>query len=266
MKTLEKDLWSLIWGRPEVDPQDLFDALVAEARQENLDYRTRWLIRDSCQALREYWGDVHFDSLFAGLPERDRIESIVSEEFERVGFPSLRERMMEKTEPQAVEQFFRDLSSHVRRSTQLAIGGSIALILPGHLIRRTDDIAIVDEVPEEIRNQHQLLADLRKRYGLLLTHFQRHYLPMGWENRLHYHGSYGSLTVYLLDIYDIFLSKLFSARTKDLDDLRLLAPQIEKETLTQRLRDTTASMLASESLRKKAETNWYIVYGDALPT
>jgi len=30
---------------------------------------------------------------------------------------------------------------------------------------------VVDEVPQELRSQHQLLADLQNRYGLLLAHF-----------------------------------------------------------------------------------------------
>src|SRR5437588_7700760 len=113
-------------------------------------------------------------------------------------------------------------------------------------MRSTEDIDVVDEVPEEIRIQHQLLAELKKRFGLALTHFQRHYLPMGWENRLHYFKTYGSLRVYLVDIYDIFLSKLFSARTKDRDDLRMLARLVEKDTVVQRLRVNTASMPATK--------------------
>ena len=174
---------------------------------------------------------------------------------------------MDKTDPEKVQQLLRELGSriHLRHRLRLAIGGSIALILPGYLERSTTDIDVVNELPAEIRSQHALLEDLRKRYGLELAHFQSHYLPSGWDNRLHYLDAYGDLQVYLVDVYDVFLSKLFSVRTKDLDDLRMLLPQLDKEILTRRLKETTASMLAAEGLRKRAEQNWYILYGESLP-
>ncbi len=266
IKTLEKDLWSLVWCKPQIDPNDLFEAICVEAPKYELDYRTRLLIRDSIDALRAYWGSEKLDAMMKQRGIDEDIEDIVGEEFDKVGFPSLKERLMTKTDPKDVEAFFEEIGAHVRRITKLAVGGSIALIMPGHLSRSTEHIDVVDEVPEEIRTQHKLLSDLQQRFGLNLAHFQRHYLPMGWENRLHYLNAYGSLSVYLLDVYDVALSKLFSRRDKDYDDLRILRPQIEKETFAQRMRDTTASMLASESLRKVAEHNWYRLYGDTLPT
>ena len=48
------DLWSLVRGRPQIDPRDLADAVVNQAAEESLDYRTRLLIRDSVEALRAY--------------------------------------------------------------------------------------------------------------------------------------------------------------------------------------------------------------------
>ena len=89
---------------------------------------------------------------------------------------------------------------------------------------------------------------------------------MRWQDRLHYFDTFGELTVYLVDACDVFLSKLFSIRTKDLDDLRALTRHLDKETLARRLRDTCGSMLVAESLRQRAEQNWYILYGEALPT
>jgi hypothetical protein len=153
----------------------------------------------------------------------------------------------------------------VHKRVQLYVGGSIALILPGYLSRATEDIDIVDELPEAVRSQHSLLDEFRARYGLLLTHFQSHYLPMGWQDRSHYFDTFGDIQVYLVDVYDVFLSKLYSARTKDLDDLRMLVPQLDKDSLIERLQRSTKSMLASESLRQRAEQNWYILFGDKLP-
>jgi hypothetical protein len=266
MATQTRDLWSLVWGRPHVDPSELAHAVEEQVHRPPLDFRTRLLVRDSIEALKEYWGQERLKEWLAVCPARERIESICREDLGEPGFSTIRERLMEKTDPESVRQLFRELGSKIRRPVRLAVGGSIALILPGYLSRSTVDIDVVDELPSEIRAQHALLEDLRKRYGLMLAHFQSHYLPSGWEKRLHYLDDFDDLRVYLVDVYDVFLSKLFSIRTKDLDDMRMLLPQLDKDMLTRRLKDTTASMLASEELRKRAVQNWYILYGEELPT
>jgi hypothetical protein len=146
------------------------------------------------------------------------------------------------------------------------VGGSIALIIPGLLVRETDDMDIVDEVPEAIRTQYQLLESIHQRYGLKIGHFQSHYLPMRWQQRLHYLDTYGELQVYLVDASDVFMSKLFSIREKDLGDMGELKKQLDKDALIRRLKEDCASMLAAESLRERAAKNWYVLYGEALPT
>src|SRR5262245_9659012 len=138
-----KDLWSLVQGNPWVDPGDLADAVRAQAKEPRNDYRTRLLIRDSVAALRDYWGEKTWARWLESKETRDDIEEILDEEFERVGFPTLRSRLMEKTDPETIRQLFRDLSSHVHQSLRLPIGGSVALILPGYLSRGTEDIDIV---------------------------------------------------------------------------------------------------------------------------
>lgn len=173
---------------------------------------------------------------------------------------------MEKTDPEQIRQYLRDLGVKVKRPLRMEVGGSVALIMPGYLSRATDDIDAVDEVPAELRGEHALLHELEDRYGLSLTHFQRHYLPMGWEQRLHFLDSFGQLQVYLVDAADVLLSKLFSVRSKDLDDLRVVAPQLDKDSLACRLKQTCSSMIAAPDLRQCAERNWYILYGEALPT
>ncbi len=259
------DLWSLVRGRPQIDPCDLADAVVNQAAEESLDYRTRLLIRDSVDALRTFWGQQRVDQWLTTCPSHDKINTICADEYEEVGFPSIRTRLMDKTDPMTIEQYFRELSRKVRKPMRLLVGGSITLIATGRLVRHTDDIDIVDEVPEEFRREPQFLDDLQKRYGLLLGHFQQHYLPAGWSNRLQFYDSFGDLHVYFVDPIDIFLGKLTSIRTKDLDDLRLLAPQLDRATIIQRLKDTMQSALASESLKERATNNWYILFGDELP-
>ncbi len=154
LKTL--DLWSLVRSRPQIDPQDLADAVVSQAAEEPLDYRTRLLIRDSVDALMGYWGDQRAGRWLTECPLHHKIDTICLEEYEEVGFPSIRKRLMEKTDPKVIEQYFRELSLKVRKKMRLEVGGSAALITTGLLTRHTDDIDIVDEVPMMLRDAAML--------------------------------------------------------------------------------------------------------------
>ena len=122
----------------------------------------------------------------------------------------------------------------------------------------------VNEVPTELREQHDVLRDLAKRYGLQLTHIQSHYLPSGGEQCLSLLDVFGQLEIYLVDAYDVMISKLCSKRAKDLDDLRVMKPNIDRDTLHSRLSDAGHSLLAEERLREAAEKNWYILFGEPL--
>jgi hypothetical protein len=261
-----KDLWSLALDHLQVDPDDLVEAIEDQVRRGDLDYRSQLLIHDSLEALQLRWGPERLQRWLLQCPHREQIKAIWTAHYDEVGFPSLRRRVVETTRPEQVKQFFRELAQHVQHPVRLAVGGAVALILPGLLSRRTEDIDVFNEVPSELRSQHQLLAMLAARYGLALTHFQSHSLPQGWQQRLHSQEPFGQLHVSLVDAYDVFLSKLFSARIKDCDDLRMLAPQLDKGTIVRRLRDTTQGLLATPGLREMAEQNWYIIYGESLPT
>jgi hypothetical protein len=265
MRVQTKSLWKLVWGTPQIDAGDLADAVAAQARQDSLDFRTRLLIRDSVQALREYWGTARVSRWLRDCPVRESIERICREVTDEPGFSSIGVRLVDKTDPAVVERLFRDLGDRIRRPVRLYVGGSIALILAGYITKATDDIDLVDELPESVRSEHALLDELLSRYGLRLSHFQSHYLPLGWHDRVHYLDKYGNVQVYLVDVYDVFLSKLFSSRSKDMDDMHVLTPRLDKEVLIDRLKRTTESMLASESLRQRAEQNWYILFGEKLP-
>jgi hypothetical protein len=74
-----------------------------------------------------------------------------------------------------------------------------------------------------------------------------------------------NLDVLLVDELDLAIGKLFSNREKDRDDLRVLAGQIEKQALVDRLRLAGQGHLAEPALRQHGEKNWYILFGDALP-
>jgi hypothetical protein len=258
-------LWELVWGKPEIDPDRLASALDAEAGP-GLDYRTRLLIRDSARALERHWGKERWSSWLRASRAREVIESIRQEGLEGEGFPSIERSVMERTGPDTVHQYLRELGLHARRPAELTIGGAIALILPGRLERSTQDIDLVDEVPVELRENPSLLEGLARRYGLHLTHFPSHYLPAGWQGRRRFLGAFGPLSVYLVDEQDIFLGKLFSRREKDRDDLRQLFPGLDREQLQRQLADSCSRLLADPGLAEAARESWYILTGEALPT
>jgi Nucleotidyltransferase of unknown function (DUF6036) len=262
MTTVSDNLWTLVRKQPEIDPRDLALAVQNEASGGDLDYRTRLLIRDSVDALRGYWGPERLESWLKACPVREHIEAIAAQSFERAGFPSLGKRLMEKTDPDDIRAYLRAVGSHLHRGAKIYIGGSVALLLTDYLARHTEDIDVVDEVPEEIRNAHRLLDQLEKTYALHIAHFQSHYLPTGWEARSHSLEPFGRLQVLLIDVYDVILSKMFSAREKDLGDLRVLIPKIDKETLVQRLKDTTQRWQQEIHLKERALRNWYILFGE----
>jgi hypothetical protein len=259
------DLWSLVLDRQYVDPGELADAVRAQAEVPALDFRTRLLIRDSVEALRTYWGEGRLNEWLKRCPNRGRIEAIRREELGKPGFPFLREQVMEPTRAATLREFFEELGQQLHRPVRIAVGGSGALILTDYLSRRTQDIDVVDELPPEIRSLHKVLDQLTQRYRLQIAHFQSHYLPSGWEQRLHSLEPFGRLQVFLVDVHDVLLSKLFSGREKDRDDLRALAPQLDKETITRRLKATTAAWQKEPALLKHAQDNWHILYGESLP-
>jgi hypothetical protein len=260
------DLWSLVRKRPQIDPGDLAEALREQSKEEPLDYRTRLLIRDSIEALKDYWGAPRLESWLAACAEAGRIRAICDEPFEKVGFPSIRRRLMDKTEPDHVHQFLQDLGRRLQGQHRIYVAGSIALVLPGYLVRHTDDIDVVGEVPKEIRDDHALVKSLQDRYGLHLGHVQPHYYPKGWQDRAHSLAAFGRLQVFLLDVYDVVLGKLYSARDKDLDDLRVLIPQIDKDVLIRKFQQSAADFIASPRLGEIATDNWKILFGEDLPT
>jgi hypothetical protein len=259
------ELWDLVWGKPAIDAGQLAAAIEREAARGDLDFRTRLLIRDGAQALEDYWGRERQEVWLRESSAGPRVNALRSEDLGPVKFPSIKERLVERTEPEAVRQYLRHLGSLLQRPARVTIGGAAALLLQADIVRATEDIDVVDEVPAEIRAMHSELAELRALYGLHLAHFQSHYLPKDWESRTHTLGSFGGLHVSLVDINDLFLGKLFSPRAKDLADLRVLSPRLDREALERRLRECCAGFLADPALRAHAERNWYVLTGDSLP-
>src|SRR4051794_21397511 len=92
-------LWDLVWGKPQVDPQALAEAVAREAGRPGLDFRTRLLIRDAADALEGRWGRERWQAWLARCGAGERVEAIRREELGEPGFPFLREALMEPTTP-----------------------------------------------------------------------------------------------------------------------------------------------------------------------
>jgi hypothetical protein len=266
MSIAAPDLWKLALDRQQIDPLELLTALEAQAAEGPWDFRTRLLIRDSLDALVHVWGADRVNNWIELSPKRAPLKRVFLSELGAPGFESLRQRIMETTKPETILQFFRELGLHVHRPTRIDVGGSASLILAELLSRRTEDIDVVNEVPLEIRSQHDVIDRLATRYRIRITHFQSHYLPFGWEQRVRSLGVFDHLSVFLVDPYDVFVGKLFSSRDKDLDDLRELSRYLEKPRIQARVRESASPLRSEIKWAEAGARNWYIVYGDALPS
>src|SRR5262245_43694863 len=99
------DLWDLVWGKPAIDANQLAAALVREAGRDGLDFRTKLLIRDGAKALEEYWGHGRHQEWLQANSAHQRFFAIRSEDLGPVKFPSIKERLVERTHPDTVRQF-----------------------------------------------------------------------------------------------------------------------------------------------------------------
>lgn len=266
------ELWAVTRGGSFVDADALSRAVekACDTDASSLDYRTRLLVRDSLRALTARWGDERLRLWLNSSPRRIEIERARDPAFfdpdpAEIGFPSLERRVVNAITPETINRFFRDLSLRVSRPTRLVIGGSIPLMLAGHLARHTEDVDVVDELPAELRGQHDVLNELSDRYGLRLAHFQSHYLPSGWEARLRSFAVFEKLEVFLVDPYDIFVGKLFSNRAKDRQDLNDLTSGLDRSVIVGRLRESTASFRSDARLLDAAKQNWFVLFGEQLP-
>ena len=165
---------------------------------------------------------------------------------------------------ETILDYLKDLGSKLNSPCRIIVGGSSALILREQLSRRTEDIDVVDEVPQGVRDLHSWRATAQARYGLYIAHFQSHYLPRAWENRVESYSSFRRLEVELVDTLDIAVGKLFSKRDKDLDDLRELRSWFTREQMDARLAYADR-LAANPELLAQADHNYYVLWGEDLP-
>lgn len=259
------DLWRLIWGRPYIDAGRLAQAIELELKNAPpSDYRSRLLVRDAAQAVRSFWGEKRFTLWLAASPAGPKVRRILDEELGEIGFPFIRRRLVASIGSVEVKQIFDLLGRKIHDRIEVDIAGSIPTLIKGMTARPTADIDFVNEVPLEIRKQRRVLKKIEDEYGLQLTHVQSHYLPIRWETRRHYLGDHGGLRVYLVDEYDIFVSKLSSAREKHKQDIRVLAGILDKQTAQRRLLTDGKAFLDEPRIRRRIEENWQFIYQEAL--
>jgi hypothetical protein len=258
--------WELVRTPGPVDAERLFAAVADPAVLRSEEARTRLLAADAFLALGAFWGERRFRSRIIETQIEHDVDRLLTSRGDDDGFLTLRDRVMNSTRPDTVLQLLRELGSHINTPTSMIVGGSIALMLESLIVRHTDDLDIVDEIPKTLRDEHDPMASLATRYGLKLTHFQSHDLPNGWEARTRSLGQFGALSVRVVDTLDVLVGKLFSKREKDLDDVRLAWPKVDQIAYRSRLARSTAAFRATASLEAVAQKNWYILTGEsALP-
>jgi len=255
--------WQVVKRGGAVRAVDLLRAIADPATANSAEYRTGLLLRDATRALANLWSEPvlrrRLENLKAPPSVIARLNDPITDE---VGFPSLEFRTMETTNPDDVRSMLRELGGKIHQPSQLIVGGSIALIMDALIIHETEDIDVVDEVPEPIRREHDLLAEYVKRYGLKITHFQSHYLPDGWRARVKSLDRFGAIDVFLVDSYDILTGKLFSRRSKDLDHIRHALKLLDVSTFRDRIARTTAAYRRDALLLEAGKQNWYILTGE----
>jgi hypothetical protein len=163
-----------------------------------------------------------------------------------------------------VEQIFKLLGENIHERVEVAIAGSIPTLIKGLTSRPTTDIDFVDEVPPEIRKQTTVAQQIKIKFGLTLGHVQSHYLPSNWRNRRQFLGDFGQLRVYLVDPYDIFISKLSSKQQRHKDDLRVLAQTLDKTTARERLFRDGKQFVDNPFQRPEIEKNWDFIFLEPL--
>jgi Nucleotidyltransferase of unknown function (DUF6036) len=218
------DLWELIWGQPYINAIRLARAIELDLKDvPTPDFRSRLLVRDAAKAVRSFWGAKRFDLWLEARSAGESIRRILGEDLGETGFPFIRRRLVASIGSVEIKQIFDLLGRKIHDRIEVNIAGSIPTLIKGMTARPTADIDFVNEVPPEIRKQRGVIKKIEDEYGLKLTHVQSHCLPTNWEQRRHFLGDYGGLRVYLVDEYDIFVSKLSSAREKHKQDIRVLA-------------------------------------------
>jgi hypothetical protein len=84
------------------------------------------------------------------------------------------------------------------------------------------------------------------------------------ENRHQWLGDFGRLRVFVVDDYDIFVSKLSSRKEKHRLDLRFMALKLDRRTAKRRLLTDCRAYLDNPKLKPQVEENWRFIFQESL--
>jgi hypothetical protein len=257
----DQEIWELVGRGGPIDANALLRALIDARETLSSDARSRMLRRDTIGALSDHWGSDLLRRRLSWFGAESILDEAPDAPAEG-GFTTIRERLVDATNPESLFQMLRELGERVSAAAEIVVGGSLALMLDSLIVRKTEDVDLVDEVPAAFRHEHELLAELTRRFGLTLTHFQSHYLPENWRSRIRSLGRFGKIDAFVVDSLDILAGKLFSKRTKDLDDVRAAWTLIDRDQFRERLARSTSALRSDPDLLAAAGRNWYILTGE----
>ncbi|MEM8872881.1 MAG: DUF6036 family nucleotidyltransferase [Planctomycetota bacterium] len=255
------DLWDYVRQPGHLVASELYEVAAAAARHAP-DYRERWLIHESLAAVERVLGKRYLAERIAHESHGAELKTIQAETFEEGGWPSLRTHVMAHDPNQMIRRMLDELGRGIRRPTQITVGGSSALLLSKLLVRSTEDVDVVDELPEAIRTEYDLLDRLADEYKIRMTHFASHYLPDCWANRVQSLGVFRKLSVRIVDPLDVLTGKFFTRRDKDFADIKACWDKIDQQRLRNRLATSTASYRENEELTSRATDRWAILTGE----
>ena len=256
------DGWSLVASRAPIPEDALIPALRRTAVLEpDRCYRTRMMVHDALDAMAARLGEAEVRRRVGDDEAGRSLAADWADEYDKEGFWSIKFRIVEPVTPDLILTMLRELGNKLRRPASINVGGSCSLILAEVLSRPTNDVDVVNELPDVIRNDHELVNFIADKYNLRPTHFASHYLPDNWEFRTRSLGRLGRLDVKVVDPIDVIAGKFFSKRQKDGKDLLAVWPRVDHDVLRDRLEFNTADLRKEQRLLDAARHNWYIFTG-----
>ena len=117
--------------------------------------------------------------------------------------------------------------------------------------------------PRSVANG-RALRKIETDFGLKLAHVQSHYLPAHWQDRRQWLGDFGGLRVYLVNEYDIFVSKLSSKKEKHQTTCASWLSKLDRDVARHRLLTDGQAFLEDPKLKPQIEENWRFIFQEPL--
>lgn len=154
-------------------------------------------------------------------------------------------RPEDRQPPEPWHSFFQELDATVDEQVDIqCIGGFVVTTVYG-LPRPTSDIDVVSLAPREagreLLENGQQGSELHRKHHVYLQYVGVAALPYNYEDRLVevFQGTCQNLRLFVLDAYDLALSKLDRNQPKDREDVRFLARVVplDLDTLKRRYQE-----------------------------